>query len=50
MYSDRQALANIVDPDETPQNVSLGSTLFATHLIILDTTPVVNCIVIESKF
>ena len=33
MYSDRQAWANSVDPDETQQNA------FATHPAILDTTP-----------
>ena len=39
MYSVRQAGANSVDPEETPQTrVSSGSTLFATHPAILDTT------------
>ena len=36
MYSDKQAWANSVDPDETPQNVktvcySLGFKLFSIH-------------------
>ena len=39
MYLVRQAWANSVDPDETHKcGVSSGSTLFATHSAILDTT------------
>ena len=38
MHFVRQAWANSVDPDETPQcGISSGSTLFATHPAILDT-------------
>ena len=38
IYSDRQAWANSIDPDETPQ-----TTLFATHPAILTQHRVVNC-------
>ena len=40
MYSDRQASANTVDPDETPQNAASHQGLHCLPLIqqVLDTT------------
>ena len=44
MYSDREALANSVDPEEMPQNVASNQSLHCLPLIqqFLDTTPVSN--------
>ena len=47
-YSDRHALANNVDPDETPQNAASHQCMHCLSLIqqLLDTVEqlVVNCI------